>query len=157
MILIKNSKCLSSLRFCIRDLVFVVWWYCFPKRRLFTRHKCHFTIVKKFAFSKGVNQWFWSNIPNFFRAFFFLQKRPRFCRFMIMFSPNESFWTIKISRYYGRKICIFSKGLTHDSCQKFQLPLETYFSVKETSVFSFDDVVLSKGGFLDNKIVNVRG
>ena len=32
-----------------------------------------------------------------------------------------------------------------------------YFSVKETSVFSFDDVVLSKGGFLDNKIVNVRG
>ena len=32
-----------------------------------------------------------------------------------------------------------------------------YFSVKETSVFSFDDVVLSKGGFLDNKIVNVTG
>ena len=32
-----------------------------------------------------------------------------------------------------------------------------YFSVKETSAFSFDDVVLSKGGFLDNKIVNVRG
>ena len=29
-----------------------------------------------------------------------------------------------------------------------------YFSVKETSVFSFDDVVLSKGGFLDNKNVN---
>ena len=94
---------------------------------------------------------------KFLSSLFFLQKRPRLCRFMIMFSPNESFWTIKISRYYGRKICIFSKGLTHDSCQKFQLPLETYFSVKETSVFSFDDVVLSKGGFLDNKIVNVRG
>ena len=32
-----------------------------------------------------------------------------------------------------------------------------YFSVKKTSAFSFDDVVLSRGGFLDNKIVNVRG
>ena len=89
---------------------------------------------------------------KFLSSLFFLQKRPRFCRFMIMFSPNESFWTIKISRYYGRKICIFSKGLTHDSCQKFQLPLETYFSVKETSVFSFDDVVLSKGSFLTIKL-----
>ena len=32
-----------------------------------------------------------------------------------------------------------------------------YFSVKETSPFSFDDVVLSRGGFLDNKIVYVKG
>ena len=53
-----------------------------------------------------------------------------------------------MSFYYGRKICIFSKGLTQDSCQKFQL------SLAPTSVFSFDDVVLSKGGFLDNKNVN---
>ena len=42
------------------------------------------------------------------------------------------------------------------NARAFRIELE-FRNVKETSVFSFDDVVLSKGGFLDNKIVNVRG
>ena len=58
---------------------------------------------------------------------FFLQKRPRFCRLMMSFSQNEYFWTIKVSFHYSRKICIFSKGLTQDSCQKFQLSLAPTF------------------------------
>ena len=35
MILLKNSKYLSSLNFCKRDLGFAVWCFCFHKRRLF--------------------------------------------------------------------------------------------------------------------------
>ena len=35
MILLKNSKYLSSLNFCKRDLGFAVWCCCFHKRRLF--------------------------------------------------------------------------------------------------------------------------
>ena len=69
---------------------------------------------------------------------------------MMLFSQNESFKTIKVSFHYSRKICIIFSS-------KIPVTFGAYFSVKETSVFSFDDVVLSKGGFLDNKIVNVRG
>ena len=49
MILNKNSIQLSLLRFCKRDLGFVVWWCCFLKRRLFRLLKCHFTRVLLFC------------------------------------------------------------------------------------------------------------
>ena len=55
--------------------------------------------------------------------------------------------------YYNRKICIFPKGLTDDSGKKFYILFEPMFSVKETLVLSFDDIVFSKGSFLDNRNV----
>ena len=51
----------------------------------------------------------------------------------------------------------FFEGVNSWLSSKIPVTFGAYFSVKETSVFSFDDVVLSKGGFLDNKNVNVRG
>ena len=62
-----------------------------------------------------------------------------------------------MSFHYGRKICIFLKGVNSWFLPKIPIIFGAYFSGKETSVFSFDDVVLAKGGFLDNKNVNVRG
>ena len=43
---------------------------------------------------------------------------------------------------------IFPKGLNYDAGQKFQISF-----VKRTLFLSFDDVLFSKGGFLDNKEV----
>ena len=46
--------------FLQKNFAFVVLWRCFPKKRLFGRQKCHFTIVEKLAFFQGVNPWFLS-------------------------------------------------------------------------------------------------
>ena len=54
-----------------------------------------------------------------------------------------------MSFYYSRKTCIFPNGLNHDSNKKTPYIFPFYVSVKETLVLSFDDVVFSKGGFLD--------
>ena len=52
---------------------------------------------------------------------------------------------MKMTFYYCRQISIFSKGLSHDSCKKNRNIFRAFFSVKETLVLSFDDVVYSKG------------
>ena len=48
-------------------------------------------------------------------------------RLMMLFSQNESFWTIKMSFHYGRKIGVFPNGLTDDSGQKFQISFKPTF------------------------------
>ena len=46
---------------------------------------------------------------------------------MMLFSQNESYWTIKMSFHYGRKLGIFPKGLTDHSGQKFQISFKPTF------------------------------
>ena len=67
---------------------------------------------------------------------------------MMSFPQKEAFSTIKMSFYHSRKISIFSKELTHDFGQKFQISFRAYFSVNDTLPLSFDDAVFSKGSFL---------
>ena len=62
------------------------------------------------------------------------------------------FWDDKNVISLWSKNWHFSKGVNSWFFSKIPVIFGTYFSGKETSVFSFDDVVLSKGGFLDNKI-----
>ena len=50
----------------------------------------------------------------------------------------------------SRKICIFPKGLTHDSGQKFEISLESAF-LRRRPRCVFCDVVYKKNGFLDSK------
>ena len=63
----------------------------------------------------------------------------------MLFPQKEAFSKIKMSFYYSRKISIFSKELIHDFGQKFQISFRAYFSV--------NDVVFSKGSFLNDKNV----
>ena len=87
---------------------------------------------------------------------------------MILFSQRKAFYAIKMSFfnspkiqkmfikmsfYYRQKICIFLKRLTRDYGQKFQIFFWAFYSVKETLVLSFGDVIFSKGGFFDDKNV----
>ena len=128
MILVQNSKYLSSLLLCKRvDLGFVDSRCCFLKRRLFRRGKCHLTIVEKFAFFKKVNPWFWSKITNMFRAYFFVKETLVLSFNDVFFLQKEAFYMIKKSFYYSRKSGIFPKGLTYDSFQKFQISFESTF------------------------------
>ena len=60
-------------------------------------------------------------------------------------SLKGGFLEVKMTFYYCRQISIFSKGLSHDSCKKNRNIFRAFFSVKETLVLSFDDVVYSKG------------
>ena len=53
----------------------------------------------------------------------------------MLFSQNESFWTIKISFHYGRKIGIFPKGSTDDSGQKFQISFKPTLLEKRPRFF----------------------
>ena len=88
--------------------------------------------------------------------FFFLEKRPLLSDGVVfskwVFLDDKSvilLWSKNLHFFEGVSNSWFSS--------KIPVTFGAYFSVKETSVFSFDDVVLSKGGVLDNKIVNVRG
>jgi len=67
---------------------------------------------------------------------------------MMSFSQTEAFLTIKMSFSYSRKNCVFAKVLTHDSGQQSKY-FRAFFSVKETLVVLFDDVLVFKKGFLD--------
>ena len=54
MILVKNSKYLSSFLFCKETLVLSFDDVVFSKGRLFRRQKRHFSVVEKFAqFQRG--------------------------------------------------------------------------------------------------------
>ena len=153
MILVKNSKHLSGLPFCKRDLGIVVSWFCFLKRRFFRRLKCHFLIVQKFAFSKRVNPWLWSKIPNIFLSLLFCKRDIGFV-FWWCYFLKRSFSTIKMSFCYSRKFFIFFfNGVKPWFCLKILNIPRALFSVQETLVLSFHDVVFSIGGLLDDKNV----
>ena len=64
----------------------------------------------------------------------------RLCRFL-----KRRLFTLS----YSRKICVFAKVLTHDSGKKIPNIFQACFSVKQTLVFLFDDVLVFKEGFLD--------
>ena len=49
------------------------------------------------------------------------------CRFMMLVSQKEAFWTIKMSFYYSPK-------LTHDSCQKFQISSSLSFCKRDLGI-----------------------
>ena len=86
----------------------------------------------------------------------------------IFFSAKENFvvwWCrfLKMSLLHNKSVILlwsknlpFSEEVNSWFSSKIPVTFGAYYSVKETSVFSFDDAVLSKGGFLDNIIVNVR-
>ena len=157
MILVKNSKCLSSLLFGIRYTSFlssddVV----FPKGGFLDHINVILLQSKNLHFSKGVNQWFWLNIPNFFQASFFCKRELRFSSDDGIFSKWVFLDGKNVISLWSKNWHL-SKGVNRWFWSKIPDIFQAYFSVKESSVFSFDDVVLSKGSFLDNKIANVRG
>ena len=146
MILVKNSKCLFSLLFGIRDLVFMVSWCCFPKRRLFRPHKCHLTMVKKLRFSKGADQWFWLNITNFFQVSFFCKRDLGFSSDDVVFSKWVFLDYKNVISLWSKNLRFF-KGVNSWFLSKIPIIFGAYFSGKETLVFSFDDVVYQKEAF----------
>ena len=89
---------------------------------------------------------------KFLSSLFFSEKRDLgFSSDDVVFS-KWVFWDDKNVISLWSKNWHFSKGVNSWFFSKIPVIFGTYFSGKETSVFSFDDVVLSKGSFLDNKI-----
>ena len=56
-----------------------------------------------------------------------VKETPQFCRLMMLFSQKEAFQPIKMSFYFSLKLCIFPRGLTHDSGRKFRVSFKATF------------------------------
>ena len=150
MILVRSSNYLSSLLFCIRDLSFLVWLCCFVKRRLFSPYKRHFTIVEKFPYFKTGQPRILVKSSKYLSIPLFCTRNLGFvvssCCFVKrrLFSPSKRHFTIaKTLHIFKRVNPWFWSEVPHI--------FRAHFSVKETLVLSFINVVLWKGSFLVHK------
>ena len=67
----KLHRSFEPIFFVNRHLGFVVWW-CFLGKGGFVHDKnAIFLYMKNLHFSKGLNPWFWSKIPNIFLSLLF--------------------------------------------------------------------------------------
>ena len=67
--------------------------------------------------------------PNIFLSYFSV-KETLVLSFHCTISLKGGFLEVKMTFYYCRKISMFSKGLSHDSCKKFEISFELSFLKK---------------------------
>ena len=96
---------------------------------------------------KRVNPWFWSSIPNIFRALFSVQETLVLTFDHVVLSKG-GFLVHKNDILLYLKILHVLKRVNPWFLSSVPNIFRAYFSVQETLVLSFDHVVLSKGGFL---------
>ena len=66
---------------------------------------------KKSTFCKGVSPWFFSKNRPFSYKFFFAQKAKK-KHFLIFWTENKAFWTLKVKFWNSRKKSTFCKGVS---------------------------------------------
>ena len=99
---------------------------------------------------KGVNPWFWSKFLNIFQVYFSV-KETLALSFNDFFFSKGTFLDDKNTKQLKIETWHIVKGVNPWFWSRFLNIFQVYFSVKESLVFSFDDVVFSRGGFLDDK------
>ena len=99
---------------------------------------------------KGVNPWFWAEVPNIYRTYFCLKETLVLSFDDLVFSKG-GFLDHKNDILLLSKNLHILKGVNPWFWSEVPNIYRTYFSGKETLVLSFDDVFFLKGGFLDHK------
>ena len=99
---------------------------------------------------KRVNPWFWSSVPNIFRAYFSIQET-LFLSFDHVVLSNGGFLVHKNEILLKSKKLHILKRVNPWFWSSVPNIFSAYFSVQETFVLSFDHVVLLKRGFLVHK------
>ena len=150
MLLVRRSKYVTNLLFCNKDIDFVVWWYCFLKRRLLDDKNDLLLKSKNLHILKGVNPCFWSEVPTIFRAFFSVTKTLILSFDDVVFSTG-GFLDDKNDLLLQSKNFHILKGVNPCFWSEVLTIFRAYFSVTKTLILSFDEVVFSTGGFLDDK------
>ena len=107
---------------------------------------------KNFHIVKGVDPWFWSKFLNIFQVYFCVKESLVFSFVDVVFSKG-GFLDDENDILLWLKNLHILKGVKTWFWSKFLNIIRAYFSVKGTLVLSFDDVLFSKGAFLDNKKV----
>ena len=108
--------------------------------------------IKNLHIVKGVYSWFWSKFLNIFQVYFSVTGTLALSFNDVVFS-KRGFLDDKNHFFLWSKNLHIVKGVNPWLWSKFLNIIRAYFSVKETLVLSFDDVLFLKGGFLDNKKV----
>ena len=105
--------------------------------------------------AKGVRQWFWLKICNFFILWFLDQIRLK-TSFLMFQTENQPFQTIKLSNLKSGKHCIFAKGLVHSFGQKFQIFSFFVLQIKWDHKKSFITFQVDNQPFYTLKISNFK-
>ena len=99
---------------------------------------------------KEVNPWFWSEVPNIFRAYFSVKEKLVLSFINVVLSKGGFLVHKNDILLYSKNLHILKRVNPWFSSSVPNI-FRAYFSVQETLVLSFDYVVLSKGGFLVHK------
>ena len=91
---------------------------------------------KSWHFSKGVNQWFWSE-NGYFSNFFFSAIQYRKMSFMIFQNEKTPFQAVKTRSSKNLKIDIFPKELTHGFRPKMAIFPTFFFKATQYRKMSF--------------------
>ena len=98
---------------------------------------------------KGVNPCFWPAVPNIFGAYFSLRETLVLSFDHVVFSKGAFIDDKKDSILQSKNLHILKE---ENPCFWSEDPnmFRASFSVTKTLIFSFDDIVFSKGGCLDD-------
>ena len=150
MILVKISKYLSSLLFCKRDLSLSFDDVVFSKGGFLDDKNDILLWSKNLHIVKGVNPWLWSKFLNIIQAYFSIKETLVLSFDDVVFTKGAII-DDKNTKQLKIKNLHIVKGVYSWFWSKFLNIFQVYFSVTGTLALSFDDVVFSKGAFLDDK------
>ena len=150
MLLVRSSKYLSSLFFCKGDIGLVVCWCCFLKGVFLDDENTKYLKLSILHILKGVNSWFWSKFLNIFQDCFSIKETLVLSFDDVVFTKGGCL-DDKYDILLQSKNLHILKVVNPFFWSEVPTIFRAYFSVTKTLILSFDDVVFSKGGFLDDK------
>ena len=110
---------------------------------------------KKRHFGKGLVHGFCQKI-DLFLICLFLAKKARKKHFLIFWTENKAFWTLKVRFSNSRKKSTFCKGVSPWFCQNINLFVIPFFLTKKSQRETFFVILDRKECFLDLKSEDLK-